>query len=165
MKGNNDGRKAVALATVGPNTLSEAVANPLGAQAAPPVETSRHENIFHDHALLEAWSDSSHSPDNELIAETPKSIQNSLSNELFQGAVTNQYSCAAVLEFSSESQTLMVKGENCVFYGAFKIIALTLMGLIIWHTIASKNIHETLIWLFNSTSSPDFPLWRGEMGC
>lgn len=38
----------------------------------------------------------------------------------FSGCVaTNQYSYAAILEFSSELQTLTVKGENCVFYGVF----------------------------------------------
>lgn len=71
----------------------------------------------------------------------------------------------SVLEFSSELQTLIAEGENCVFCEVFKIIALTLMGLIIWHTKAPKNIHETLIRLFRCTSSPDFPLWRREMGC
>lgn len=125
------------------------------------IGASRHEDIFHDEALLEAWSDSCHSPDNELIAET----QNQFKTPCQPGAVTNQYSWAAILEFSSELQTLILKGENCIFYEVFKIIALTLMGLIIWHTIAPKNIHETLIWLFICMSSPDFPLWRGEMGC
>lgn len=71
----------------------------------------------------------------------------------------------SLLEFSSELQTLLVKGENCVFDEVFKNTTLTgtLMGLIKWHTIAPKNIHETLIWLFNSTSSFDFLPSGGEI--
>lgn len=80
-------------------------------------------------------------------------------------AANNQYSQAAILEFLRELQTLAVKGENCIFYGVFEIIALTLMGLIIWRTMAPKNIHETLIWLVLGAASPDFPLWRRTMGC
>lgn len=94
----------------------------------------------------------------------PKSIPNSLPNKLSQGAVTNQYGCVSLLEFSSELQTLLVKGENCVFDEVFKNITLTLMGLIIWRTIAPKNIHETLIWLLNSTWSFDFVLLEGRCG-
>lgn len=79
-------------------------------------------------------------------------------------AATNQYSCAAILEFSSELQTLAAKGENCVFYGVFWDYSAYLDGTHhMVHNGAQKYSWD--IDLVGGTVSPDFPLWKRKMGC
>lgn len=73
VKNNKDERKAVGLTAVLSNTLTEAVAGPLGTwghfRNFPPVGPNGYEYIFDGTGLFGAWSDSSHFPDKELIAK------------------------------------------------------------------------------------------------
>lgn len=73
VKNNKDERKAVGLTAVLSNTLTEAVAGPLGTRGHfwnfPPVGPNGYKHIFDGTGLFGAWSDSSHLPDKELIAK------------------------------------------------------------------------------------------------
>lgn len=68
--------------------MTEAVAGHLGTRGHlwnfPPVGPNGHEDIFYGTRLFSALSDSSHLPDNELIAKVQNQFKSTLSNGLLR---------------------------------------------------------------------------------